>query len=95
MTKATKIRMKSGKEKSNQVSEIDSIYLEGFSSTSSDGWYKKEEVHNLLIADPTLEIKVDISPFPKLIPVTRGTEKYVKTVANESTEDNLLQLPKV
>lgn len=41
-------------------------------------------------------IKVDISPYPYVIPATssRG-EKYVRSEANDTPDDNLLKLPRV
>ncbi|WP_206665611.1 DUF3892 domain-containing protein [Paenibacillus sp. CFBP13512] len=91
MIKATKIKMKNGKHDSNILTEIDSIYLEG---VSENGFYTKEAVHDFLSNDPNTEIKVNISPYPKLIPVKNNNEKYVRSESNDTTKDNLLNLPR-
>ena len=91
--KATKIRMKAGCGTSNNLLEIDSIYLTG---TTNDGFYKKENVHDYLVKNPG-GIQVDIYPYPNLIPATSGApnyEKYVKSSPNNTIQDNLLSLPR-
>ena len=90
MAKATAIRMRSGKEKSEDVREIDSIKIENDPDYS--GWKKKENVHDQLKNGKT--ISVDISPNPKLEPVGTGSERYVRSTRNNTEKDNLLKLPK-
>lgn len=89
--KATKIKMKSGCGSSNNLLEIDSIFLTG---CKEETFYKKEALHDYLEKNPGT-IQVDIYPYPNLVPQksVRG-EKYVKTEANSSTHDNLLSLPR-
>lgn len=90
--KATKIRMKPGKNYSQNLEEIDEIYLEG---CQTPGFYKKSAVHDYLKKNPN-SIKVNIYPFPYLIPaVSSNNEKYVRSTPNNSTHDNLLDLPRV
>ncbi|MDK8747723.1 DUF3892 domain-containing protein [Streptococcus agalactiae] len=93
MIKATKIKMQAGKSHSNLLTEIESIYLEG---VKDDDFYKKENVHNFLVKNPNNPVHVNIAPYPKLIPVTSANgQKYVRSEANQTTTDNLLQLPRV
>lgn len=92
MIKATKIRMHSGKEQSNAVTEIESIYLTGI---KEDGFYTKESIHDFIIKNPNSHVYVDISPNPKLIAATMGNQKYVRSAPNETPDDNLLKLPRV
>lgn len=89
--RATTIKMIKGLENSSNVQEIDEIYLEG----SKLGFYKKEIVHDYLVKNPK-SIQVDIHPYPNLVPVTSANdEKYVRSEANDSKDDNLLKLPRV
>lgn len=91
--KATKIKMKTGCGTSNNLLEIDSIYLTG---TQRDGFYKKAIVHDYLVKNPG-GIQVDIYPYPNLIPMTSPApynEKYVKSTPDRTTVDNLLSLPR-
>lgn len=87
--KATKIRMKSGCQKSNNLCEIDSIYLE-----EEGKFYKKEKIHDYLKKNPRT-ILVNIAPYPYLQPVVslRG-EKYVRSTPDSTQKDNLLNLPR-
>ncbi len=87
--KATKIKMKSGCENSNNLLEIDSIYLTGL---SEEGFYKKEAIYDYLVKNPNT-IQVNIYPYPNLIKaVSSRQEKYVRSTPNDSTKDNLLNL---
>lgn len=92
MIKATKIKMHDGYEKSNSVLEIKEIYLVG---VKRDGFYSKESVHNFIVKNPSMDIRVDIYPYPKLIAATRDNKKYVRSEANLSTNDNLLKLSRL
>ena len=89
--KAIKIKMKLGCINSDNLLEIDSVYI---TECSNPGYFKKEVLHDFLLEKPGM-IKVDIFPYPKLIPAksVRG-EKYVKSTPNSSTKDNLLCLPR-
>lgn len=90
--KATKIKMMSGCGTSNNLLEIDEIYLTG---CSEDGFYKKASVHEYLQKNPGT-IQVNISPYPNCIPATSSKgEKYVKSAPDNTTKDNLLNLPRV
>ena len=75
-----------------KLEEIDSIYLTGL---DNPGFYKKENIHNFLLSNPNT-IFVDRYPYPALVPATsvRG-EKYVRSVSNGTTTDNLLNLPRI
>lgn len=60
-----------------------------------NGWYKKETINQWLHhkgADG-FEIKVNINPNPKLIPVERNSTKYVRSNQDDTEKDNLLNLP--
>lgn len=92
MIKATKIKMHSGKQQSNSVTEIESIYLIG---VSEEGFYKKEDIHDFIVKNPEDPIYVNIEPNPKLIAAIKNGQKYVRSEPNETPEDNLLKLPRV
>ncbi|MDR3585670.1 MAG: DUF3892 domain-containing protein [Desulfosporosinus sp.] len=89
---ATKIKMRFGCGSSNNLTEIDEIYLIG---STNERFYKKEVLHDHLI-NHSNSIQVNISPYPYLVPATsyKG-EKYVKSTPNSTTNDNLLSLPRV
>ncbi|MDL2235932.1 DUF3892 domain-containing protein [Christensenellaceae bacterium OttesenSCG-928-L17] len=90
--KAIKIKMKPGCHASNNLVEIDEIYLVG---AGKEGFYKKADVHDYLKKNPD-SIQVNIYPYPNCIPVTSiYGEKYVKSSPNNSQRDNLLNLPRV
>lgn len=89
--KATKIKMKPGCNYSNNLTEIDQIYLEG---CQEDGYYYKSAVHDFLKRNPN-SIQVNIYPYPNLQPVvSQNGEKYVRSEANYTGNDNLLSLPR-
>lgn len=92
MIYATKIKMKSGSYYSDQLTEIDEVFIEG---CTAPGFYKKEILHDHLKSHPG-SIKVKISPYPELIPaISANYEKYVRSTPNEYIRDNLLNLPRV
>ena len=89
---ATKIRMKAGCGYSQNLLEIDSIYLEG---CTEPGLYKKEAVHDYVKSHPN-SIKVNIYTYPVLVPATSVSgEKYVRSAPNNTQSDNLLKLPRI
>ena len=89
--KATKIRMKPGCTNGGLL-EIDEIYVEG---CNNPGFFKKENLHKYLTENPG-KIQVNIWPYPDVIPaVSSRGEKYVRSTPNDSTRDNLLDLPRV
>lgn len=89
---ATKIIMKPGCGTSNNLLEIDRIYLTGL---PDEDFYKKEIIHNYLIDNPG-SIQVNLYPYPNLIPaISARGEKYVRSEPNNLTQDNLLRLPRV
>lgn len=59
------------------------------------GWYKKETINQWLHnnSEKGFEIKVNISPNPKLIPVERNSVKFVRSNRDHTDKDNLLNLP--
>ena len=90
--KATMIKMKPGCGSSNNLVEIDEIYLSG---SSNDGFYKKAVVHDHLLGNPG-SIQVDINPYSNCIPATSvNSEKYVKSTPDSTQRDNLLKLPRI
>lgn len=92
MMYATKIHMNNGSSNSYTLTDIDTIYLEG---ENTNQWYKKAVLHDHLKKNPDT-IKVNISPYPFLIPALSGNrEKYVRSEPNDSKNDNLLKLPRV
>ena len=89
--RATKIKMKSGCGKSDNLLEIDSVYVTG---CTKPGYYKKEVLHDHLKKNPGT-IQVNIWPYPNVVPATSvNNEKYVKSSPNTSNKDNLLCLPR-
>ena len=89
--KAIKIKMKPGCSYSNNLTEIDQIYLEG---CQEDGYYYKSAIHDFLKSNPN-SIQVNIYPYPDLQPViSQNGEKYVRSEANYTGIDNLLSLPR-
>lgn len=90
MIKATKIKMYSGQQDSNSLTEIEFIYLTG---VNEERFYKKESVHDFIVENPESPIHVDIAPYPILIAAIKNTQKYVRSESNDTPNDNLLKLP--
>lgn len=92
MMYAKKIKMQQGCANSNNTQEIAEIYIDG---CDNPGFFQKATLHDYLIKNPN-SIKVNISPYPNLVPATssRG-EKYVRSEPNDTQYDNLLKLPRV
>lgn len=89
--KATKIKMKFNCSYSNNLLEIDQIYLTG---CNDEGYYKKETVHDFLNKNKD-SIQVNIYPYPNLVPVVSSNgEKYVRSEKDYTSKDNLLSLPR-
>lgn len=89
--KAVKIKMRYGCLYSDNVLEIDSIYIV---ECSNPGFFKKEVLHDYLLEHPGT-IKVNRYPYPDVVPAVSGNgEKYVRSEPNSSTRDNLLELPR-
>lgn len=89
--KAIKIKMKPGCNYSNNLTEIDQIYLE---DCQEDGYYYKSAIYDFLKSNPN-SIQVNIYPYPDLQPVvSQNGEKYVRSEANYTGRDNLLALPR-
>ena len=88
---ATKIRMQQGCYYSQNLLEIDAVYIEG---CNNPGFFKKEVLHDFLKKNPG-SIQVKVYPYPDVIPATSSKgEKYVRSSPNGSTHDNLLELPR-
>ena len=92
MMYAKKIRMQNGCRNSNNTQEIAEIYVDG---CNNPGFFPKAVLHYFLKTNPN-SIKVNISPYPYVVPATsyRG-EKYVRSEANDTIHDNLLKLPRM
>lgn len=89
--KITRIKMKPDCERSNNLMEIDSLYITG---CPNPGYFKKETVYDHLKNNPGT-IQVDIYPYPYVVTaVSVSGEKYVKSSPNYSNKDNLLCLPR-
>ncbi|MCI6004752.1 MAG: DUF3892 domain-containing protein [Blautia sp.] len=87
--KAIKIKMKHCCAYSQDVCDIDSIYMD-----ATNSYWKKAEVYDFLKRYPK-SIQVNIPPYPFLIPAVSSTgEKYVRSEANHTSADNLLKLPR-
>lgn len=89
--KAIKIKMKQGCNSSNNLTEIDKIYLEG---CKEDGYYYKSAIYDFLKKNPN-SIQVNIYPYPNLQPlINQNGEKYVRSEPDYTGKDNLLKLPR-
>ena len=87
--RAIKIKMKRNCGNSGNVQDIDSIYM-----NQTGTYWKKSEVYDYLKKFPKTII-VNISPYPYLIPaISSQGEKYVRSVANSTSKDNLMMLPR-
>ena len=85
---ASKIKMKYGCRYSQNLMEIDQIYID------SCGWYKKEDLYDHLKEYPKT-IAVKIFPYPCLMPmISIHREKYVRTNPDIYKHDDLLDLPR-
>ena len=91
MIKATMIRMKKYCNSSNILEEIKDIKIEG--DINNPGWFSKETIHDF-IKNQNATIKVNIYPYPDLVPVKTKTDKYVRSTPNRYGYDNLLELPR-
>lgn len=88
---ATKIKMQPGCYNSENLLEIDSVYIEG---CDNPGFFKKAVVHDFVKENPK-SIQVKIWPYPDVIAATSSQgEKYVRSAPNDYTHDNLLDLPR-
>lgn len=91
MMYAKKIRMQQGCANSNKTQEISEIYVDG---CDNPGFFPKDSLHDYLKEHPNT-IKVNLSPFPYVVPATSSHgEKYVRSQANDTPNDNLLKLPR-
>ena len=89
MIYAEKVKMMRGKEHSNELLEIDKIYVSGI------GWKPKAYYYDYLSVYPN-SIAVNIYPYPKLIKqLSPNNEKYVKSEPDRYGFDNLLRLPRI
>lgn len=88
---ATKLKMKPGCKNSKSLLEIDEVYLTG---CNRPGYCKKAAVHEHVKKYPG-SIKVNIRPFPNVIPSTSiNGEKYVRSNPDAFKHDDLLDLPR-
>ncbi len=88
MKYADKISMKYGCEYSNKQIEIRKVHILNL------GWFNKEDIYDY-IKYSNGTVKVNISPYPSLIPVLSAQgEKYVRSVSDETIKDNLMSLPR-
>lgn len=89
--KAVKIKMKAGCRTSNNLTEIDEIYITG---CTNPGYFKKAVLHDYVKKNPG-SIQVDIWPNSNVVDaVSANGEKYVRSSPNAYGHDNLLSLPR-
>ena len=89
--KITRIKMKEGCRYSNNLLEIDELYVIG---CTRPGFYKKADIYDFVKNNPGV-IKVDRWPYPNVVPaLSVYGEKYVKSTPNAYWHDNLLSLPR-
>ena len=87
----TKIRMRLGCQYSDNVLEIDSVYIP---DCINPRFYKKEAIHDYIKEHPG-SIYVDRYPYPKVVhAVSVNGEKYIRSEPNDTVNDNLLKLPR-
>lgn len=92
MMYAKKIKMQNRCRNSNNTQEIAEIYVDG---CNNPGFFSKAVLHDFLKDNPN-SIKVNISPYPYIIPATSYLgEKYVRSEPNDTVYDNLLKLPRM
>lgn len=88
---ATKNKMQRGCYYSQNLLEIDEIYIEG---CDNPGFFKKSVIHEYLKEYPG-SIQVKVYPYPEVVPaVSINGEKYVRSSPNSNERDNLLSLPR-
>lgn len=88
---ATKIKMQYGCRNSQNLMEIDSVWI---ADCQCPGYYKKAILYDHLKTSPGT-IQVGIWPYPNLIPeLSVNGEKYVRSNPNRYQHDNLLDLPR-
>ncbi len=93
MIYAKKIKMNLDCQNSKEVTDINSIYVEG--SFWETGWHTKGELYDK-IKDSGWVVKVGLDPFPTLVPaLSKNYEKYVHSQPNGIEKDNLLELDRV
>lgn len=91
MMYVTKIKMKPGCANSNNLVEIDELYITG---CTTPGYFKKAVIHNHVKKNPG-SIQVNIWPHPNVVDaVSQNGEKYVRSSPNAYGHDNLLSLPR-
>lgn len=78
MMYAKKIKMKYGCSNSNNVQEIEEIYIDG---CNNPGYFKKSVLYDYLKKNPG-SIKVYISPYPDVLPAlsSRGENMFVQNL---------------
>ena len=88
MIRATKIKMKPGCGSSNNLLEIDKIYLVG--DLKEDGYFYKSDIYDFLKNNPYSTIEVNIYPYPKVEPViSQNGEKYVRSKVDRCWRKNI------
>ncbi len=92
-SKAIEIRLNSGCISPKSCNDISEIKIRD-EFIKTEEWKTKAFVHDKVKAFPG-SIKVNIAPYPDLVPATsiKG-EKYVRSEANDTEHDNLLKLPR-
>ena len=91
MMYVTKIKMKTGCTSSNNLIEIDELYITG---CTNPGYFKKAVIHDHVKKNPG-SIKVNIQPYPNVVDaVSVNGEKYVRSSPNAYGHDNLMSLPR-
>ena len=86
---ATMIKMKPGCNNSNNLLEIDEVFI------YNSGWLSKEFLYDYLKNPNHYNISVGFNG-PLLEPaLSSNGEKYVRSKANNKLYDNLLNLPRI
>ena len=91
MMYATKIKMKPECGTSNNLLEIDEIYIEGAVEVR---YYKKEAVHDAIKKGKVIKVKLGNNPNLLADVHPTSKEKYVRSEPNDTQNDNLLKLPR-
>ena len=90
--KATKVKMISGFENSNETPEIARIDIE---DCDTRGLYTPAELYDIVKEKPG-SVCVDIPPYPKLVPIkSKMHGNFVRAAKNRFEKDKLMDLPRV
>jgi hypothetical protein len=93
MYAVAKIKMNDGHKQSNDLLDIDQLYLDGKGSLAGT-WHTKAYLYDYLKINPG-SIQISIDPKPFIMPMLSDKgEKYIKSSVDLKKKDYLLSLPR-